>query len=124
MHDGQEGALAEIGLALAMAFFALLVLTLLAMGLPSRSTEEAELAGKGAAEAAERRLVLLDGDRFRDQALRPVDPKALHGPLTLAIDPALPLAAVLVARRRLASRDVALTTLDATWLARIRDHDR
>lgn len=124
MDDGPTGhAMTEIALALAMSFFCLLVLALLSMRVPGsgeeRRTETLAAAGAGAATMAPTdRLVIFHAGRFLDAARQPLDPAAFAGEarIVLAVDPALPMADVLTARRRIAAPDLVITPLDGAWL--------
>lgn len=137
----QDNAMAEIALALAMAFFALMVLTLISMGSGASGRELALPAGaavaasdaphgnpSAAAPVRPEDLVVFYNDRFFDAALRPFDPAAVtanNGRRTvLALPPHLSLAEALEASRRLGRRDPVVTTLDADWMARLREFSR
>jgi len=127
MDDGPAGhAMTEIALALAMSFFCLLVLALVTMGTPSAPADSriealAAAPAGGAAEplAPTDRLVVFHRGRFLDAERRPLDLTMLNenGRLVLAVDPGLPLAEVLAARRRLDRPDLVVTPLDPAWLA-------
>lgn len=129
MDDGPAGhAMTEIALALAMSFFCLLVLTLVSLGTPGAGPSPARrieaLAAAPATAAAEEmassdRLVVFHGGRFLDGGGRPLDPATVAGAsrVVLAVDPGLPMAEVLAARRRVAGADLVVTALDAGWLA-------
>jgi hypothetical protein len=130
----QDSVMAEIALALAMGFFSVMVLTMVSMGAgetvstaasPDRITLAASDGGAngGAAKAvaADSVLIFYRG-RFFDAALKSVDPSrpdAVNGQV-LAVEPGLPLEQTLAARRRVASRDLTVTTLDARWLERLK----
>lgn len=142
MGSGVYGnAMTEVALALAMAFFALMVLTLMSMGsdpaaaglsLPAGVTargESAQPKGPAPVEAVSaERLVIFYADSYFDSALRPLDPGA--GPAdsgqrtVLALPPELSLSQALVASRRLGRPDPIVTTLDAAWMARLREMSR
>lgn len=126
------GAMTEIALALAMAFFCILVLALVSMGNPGTSPASvgpvglgprlATAAGGSATRAVggDETLVLFHAGRFLDRAGAPLDPAAaMAGPVVLAIDPALPLDQVLAARAALAGADVTVTPLDPVWIAHL-----
>lgn len=122
------GALTEIALALAMAFFCILVLTLVSVGNPAdggslSTAPRLETGGPGAASrpvAGDETLVVFHGGRFFDRDGAAVDPAAIpHGPVVLAVDPALPIDSVLAARAAIGRPAVTVTTLDADWLGRL-----
>lgn len=122
----------EIALALAMAFFSLMVLTMISMGAGGAKTAPAataELAParSGAATATqppgpEDVVVVYYGGRFLDTNLRPVDPSALGTTkrVVLALDPALPLDKALHVRASLSLPNLIVSTLDERWLAALR----
>ncbi len=127
-----SNAMTEIALALAMAFFSIMVLTMLSMGAefqsapsPAAAAERLDLApsalpADGAADnvAAEETVLLHFRGRFLDAKLQPVDPQTLpaDGIIVLAIDPALPIAEAVEIRERIPTTNLVVTTLDARWL--------
>lgn len=120
--DAIGGAMTEVALALSMAFFCLLVLALISMGIPAAETVRLETEGRG--DSAPRlldeteRLILFHAGRFLDRAGGEVDPAAIGGPVVLAVDPALPLDRVLAARSRFAT-EVTVSPLDPDWLTHL-----
>lgn len=134
MHDGQNNAMAEIALALAMAFFSVMVLTMVSMGAgfvePSASypvllegvelrppTPPSVTAETVPGNTAGRRVVVFDGSTFRDDSLASLDPRTIGvgEPAILAVDPSLSMTRVLAARERIPSQDLIVTTLDQRW---------
>ena len=131
------GAMTEIALALAMAFFCILVLALVSMGNPTAGPAGvgaidvgpiglgprlATVDGGSATRAVggDETLVLFHAGRFLDRTGAPLDPAfMMAGPVVLAIDPALPLDRVLAARAVLAGVDVTVTPLDPAWTAHL-----
>ena len=113
--------MAEIALALAMAFFAIMVLAMISMGLPTATSGLAVAEAQGAAKAADtpRRTLIHWRGRWLDASLQPVDPATAAEPALLAVDPALPLSQALEARRAVRSPDVLVATLDAAWIERL-----
>lgn len=133
---GQDNAMTEIALALAMAFFAIMVLALISMGaepnagsavlsagVPARAS--ADEASPGADAVPPEQLVVYYDNQFLDANLRPFDPlHAAHSwpaAAVLAVPPDLPLAKVLSVRRRLAPAEPTVTILDDRWLERLRE---
>lgn len=133
--SAMTGAMTEIALALAMAFFCLLVLTLVSMGNPGGTPEgepatgaavpagtlprlgTAERAVAGRPLAAAETLVLFHGGRFLDRDGGSVTPSSVsQGAVVLAVDPSLPLDAVLDARARFNGPNVTITPLDPAWV--------
>lgn len=139
MGTGVHGnAMAEIALALAMAFFALMVLTLISMGAGQAASDIALPAGvtardnqdppheEGPAEAVQAdRLVIYYADRFFDAALRPIDPAAppadAGARTVLALPPTLSLSQAMAASRRLGRHNATLTALNPEWMSRLRE---
>jgi len=138
-----ENPMAEIALALAMGFFAIMVLAVVSMTaghaqaaldkeeslrfvaavLQPAAGESQPAATRMAPELDE--LVIFYQGRFLDSELRPVDPAALSSasaggrtgaPIVLAIPPDLSLAAAMNARAGIDREDVVVATLDQRWL--------
>jgi hypothetical protein len=131
----QDSVMAEIALALAMGFFSVMVLTMVSMGageaeiLPAASPDRVALAasdggtkGGAAAPVAAGSVLIFYRGRFFDAALKPIDPSRFDAGSgqVLAVEPGLPLEEALAARRRIAGRDLTVTTLDARWLERLK----
>ncbi len=128
-----DSGLTEIALALAMAFFSIMVLAMISLSVPvlrdpTGAADAGGLVVKPAATAAAtdlqgvpgaRTLVVLHGGRFLDADLAPLAPAAVEGPVILAIAPTLPLQQAIAARRELVAADVIVSTLDEPWLARL-----
>jgi hypothetical protein len=119
--------MAEIALALSMAFFSILVLALVSM----RAGDGAAAAGMTLAAAAaapapvEQTVLVHWQGRLLDTALHPVSIDDLPaGPLVLAVAPDLPVADAVALRQRFAGRDLTVTALDARWLARLKESTR
>ena len=127
-------AMTEIALALAMAFFSLMVLTLVSMGagdgsasIPSQDTTAVKLTPPkaDAPEATvqtvteDDTLILFKDGAFFDRNLAAVDPKGLSptGRVVLAIDPATPLADAMDARANFKTDNLIVSTLDPRWQA-------
>lgn len=132
------GALTEIALAVAMAFFSILILTLVSVGNPAASDGRAaprlEIAGGADAEGADTRgrpvaadetLIVFHGGRYLDREGRVTDPRALaDGPVVLAVDPGLSVDRVLAARAAVGRHAVTVTTLDPAWVRRLGGPER
>jgi hypothetical protein len=145
MTGGDGGnAMTEIALALAMAFFAIMILTMVSMGGQGRAKET--LAARADAEPlrllapapqdgggqgargprilAPRQLIIFSGGRFLDTKLQVLGPAALAAMKrpVLALSPALSLAEVMAAKDRLALPGLTVTALDRRWLEAIKEH--
>lgn len=135
MEDtGYGNAMTEIALALAMAFFSIMVLTMISMGVgpadspPSAAAAVVAPAKPETAPAAaivpqgEDRVVVYYAGHYMNRDLAPVDPAGLRGPgrVILALDPALPMSEALAARGRINVENLVVSVLDDRWLNRLR----
>ena len=130
--DGHYGnAMTEIALALAMAFFSIMVLAMVSMGAGS---QPADVAGKalpdslkvlpskpatGASSATgQPPVIVFYQGQYLDEELIPLDVDRLPAgeAVVLAIDPALPLSAAIQARTGLGRKNITVTTLDQRWM--------
>lgn len=132
-ESGYGNAMTEIALALAMAFFSIMVLTMISMGVGStdqkpvaaavvapakpETTQAAEIA-----PGEEDTVVVFYGGRFLDRNLAPTDPTTIRsrGRVILALDPALPMNEALAARGRINVENLVVSVLDDRWLNRLR----
>ncbi len=142
MGSDSGNAMTEIALALAMAFFAIMILTMVSMDGQDRviqvnqikttseqirllATEGQASQGKGKARVLQARdLIIFTGGRFFDDKLQPLDRArmaAMKEPV-LTVAPRLSLAEVLAAKVRLALPDLTVTTLNQHWLDAIKEH--
>ncbi len=140
LRDGSHNnAMAECALALAMAFFSIMVLTMVSMGAgfgsgrtgTPASGERIAIRPSTPSGAPEIRREADDTDkilihyrgRFYDRKLEPLAPDAVpsEGRTILAIDPALPLAEAIAVRQRIANPDLIVTTLHARWLDALKE---
>ncbi|MEQ9643479.1 MAG: hypothetical protein RIM84_25900 [Alphaproteobacteria bacterium] len=123
--------MAEIALALAMAFFSLLVLALVSMRAGEGVSSSQVAAGMvlaasgGAAAPAPRQVLVHWRGRLLDPQLNDIEPERLPaGPLILAVAPDLPVAEAVALRQRFTGRDLTVTALDARWLERLKESTR
>ena len=133
-ENAPENAMTEIALALAMGFFSLMVLTLISMGagqsktgapavLSLAPTSSRNQPAAAATSPGIDLVIIFDGKRFLDTALRPVDPQtviqSMTGParrIVLALDPSLPLKDAMAARARVNAPNLVVSSLDERWL--------
>jgi hypothetical protein len=141
MTGGDSGnAMTEIALALAMAFFAIMILTMVSMGaggpattalaapditrlVPSTQPASTEKTSAPARKIEPRQIVVFALGRFFDAALKPLDPAAvadMDQPV-LAVPPDLTFAQVMAAKRRLPVPDITVTGLDPRWLQSLKE---
>jgi hypothetical protein len=137
MHgDFQTNALAEIGLALAMALFSIMILTLVSMGAgnaPSKSAQaaadvvslRASHAKKSPTQPAAKTkttsrdsIIIYYGSRYYDSELKPINVESLAGKeeVVLAVDPKLSVTDAVRAQKYIAAMKLVVTTLDENWL--------
>ena len=147
MHDGSHNnAMTEIALALAMAFFSIMVLTMVSMGaghsapsvaVDSASVSKADQMSIAPSDRAEpessadtqprpRDTVIIHYQgRFLNAELQPVDPAAFtgsrSGPLVVAIAPTLTLQEAMSVRAQVSATEVTVTTLDQRWLTSLKE---
>ena len=137
----QSNAMTEIALALAMAFFSIMVLAMLSMGsamqaqsarapgleegirLTSLAAAGAEVASVRAV-AADKVIVHWRGN-FYDGALKPIKLSALvtDGHRVLAIAPDLSIAEAMAVREMIATAELEVTTLDTRWMQTLEERD-
>jgi hypothetical protein len=144
-------AMTEIALALAMAFFAIMILTMVSMGggqsgaaaqmarktnsgmpaaglrmLPSGDKEAAKTDAGATRVIKPRQLIIFSGGRFLDDKLQLLDRAAMTAMTrpVLAVSPELSMARVMAAKKRLALPGLTVTTLNQHWLEAIREHEK
>lgn len=136
-----DTAMTEIALALAMAFFSLMVLAMMSMAVPSTEPAMAAVAPAetvalavvsrepqpSTADGSARQLIIHYAERLWTSELAPLDlgseaaATLRGGPVVLAVAPDLPLGEAVALRQRLAIPDLVVSTLDEPWLARLRE---
>ena len=130
-----SNAMTEIALALAMAFFSIMVLAMVSMSIPregaaSADASEAALDLTPAATANDQTatlvsapfLVIFHEGRFLGEDLRALDIQSLpQTRLVLAIAPDTEMAAAMRIRERIARPDLTVTTLDDRWITALKE---
>jgi hypothetical protein len=132
-NSGSGNAMTEIALALAMAFFSIMVLTMISMRVGNGQVSTANVAvlaqsisgsQSGAKIAPDRNDVVLIHYRgvFLNKNMTKTDPGSLNGSqrVILALDPALPLDEAISVRARLNHPNLIVSTLDKKWLEALR----
>ena len=142
MHsEYQSNAMTEIALALAMAFFGIMVLAMLSMGsalktetsvapnltegihlsLPAETNVETVKARKVAAEE----VIIYWSGRFFDSSLEPIVPETLadHERLVLAIAPDLSIREAMAERKQITAAGLEITALDSRWMNTLEERD-
>ena len=137
MHEHTpHQAMTEIALALSMAFFCLMVLSLVAVGVPNSQvqtpvqmpfdTPMMQLNDSPLRDTlttdTEGRWVIYFHQAFYDLELKVLDPAELvQGRLLLAVAPDLDLQQLLAAQAQINSPDVSITLLDDAWISRLEE---
>ncbi len=130
---GYGNAMTEIALALAMAFFSIMVLTMISMGVGEGKTDPAVGAVMAPAQTdtapaaqvsqeKDDRIVIYFAGRYMDKDLAALDPASLHtnSRVILALDPALPVGEALAARGGINVENLVVSVLDERWLNRLK----
>jgi len=125
-HQQHENPMTEIALALAMGFFSIMVLTLISFGSPAAqlaavtvapSPEESAVGGAVENQSTDL-IVIVDDGRYLDTEMAPLTPAAIDahvGRVVLAVDPAMPLQAVIELRGQLRARNLVVVNLNTAW---------
>ena len=130
-----SNALVEISLALAMAFFSIMVLTMVSMGTGFQAVPDAPPLAFEAitvAPAASPSSESLESDalvivyhqgRFYDADLTPIDPRLITGQtrVVLALAPSLTMTEAIALREEIVAKDVIITTLSEDWLRTLKE---
>jgi len=132
-EPGAGNAMTEIALALAMAFFSIMVLTMISMGTglqPKRPAVGAVLAPAATTENSssvitpgpEDAIFIYYKGRFFDRELKPAEPKAPQagGRVILALSPEISVKEALDARARVETPNLIVSVLDERWLKTLR----
>ena len=147
MNSASSGnAMTEVALALAMAFFSLMVLTMVSMGTPQEAPQSAaKVANKSpkmvlaqvskevsnetsnkATDAPKKTrkratLIVFWKGQFLDRNLQSLDLKAqkFDGRVILALPPDLPMGQALDARAKIKAGNLVVSTLNDRWLDRL-----
>lgn len=129
INDGAN-PLAEVALALAMAFFSLMILMLFAMvnapqadGTESAAaTVEMNTNAKAkATDDAERQLVVFTEDGVFDSTLTPLDPAGIdtQRPVILAVSDRMPISRITGFQRQYPELTLEIAELTPEWQARL-----
>ena len=130
-HSGGN-AMTEIALALSMAFFSIMVLTMISMGTGVQSKRPAVGAVLAPAAAANSPAVITPGPKdliliyylgqFFDLELKPVEPVAQKagGRIILALSPEISVKEALDVRALVKTKNLIVSTLDERWLKTLR----
>lgn len=136
MNSATSGnAMTEVALALAMAFFSLMVLTMVSMGTPQKLEQTAEKSSDNApkmtlgltstsSKKAEKKptLVVFWKGQFLDRNLHRLDMQTqkFEGRVILALPPDLPMGQALNARAKIKAGNLVVSALNDKWLDRLK----
>ena len=123
LSDESGNPLAEIGLALSMAFFSLMILMLVAVLNSPPTNQQIKMGNDGASPTSEKMdLFVYSGGQLYDKDLTRLNVSALPADqkILLAVDPQLELSAVLEIVGKVGHQNLQITKLDAAWQARLK----
>ena len=125
LSDDGGNPLAEVGLALSMAFFSLMILMLVAILNSSPNKERVKMGNDGNQQPTEKMdfYVYSQGQLF-DKNLKPqnIDTLPEHRKILLAVDPQLELSAVLDIITQVSHQNLQITKLDLAWQERLQQY--
>ena len=125
LSDDGGNPLAEVGLALSMAFFSLMILMLVAILNSSPNKERVKMGKDGNQQPTEKMdfYVYSQGQLF-DKNLKPqnIDTLPEHRKILLAVDPQLELSAVLDIITQVGHQNLQITKLDLAWQKRLQQY--
>ena len=135
----QSDAMTEVALALAMAFFAVMVLAMVSMGASLHSPDRALELDRGVAiqpssddvsgnhlDVSPEALLIHFGGQFFDSDLERIEPNdvAARNIRVLAITPNLSIAEAIAVRERLPIKNIEVTVLTDEWLRVLEEKSR
>ena len=123
LSDEGGNPLAEVGLALSMAFFSLMILMLVAVLNSPTTNQQIKMGNDGTSPTSEKMdLFVYSGGQLYDKDLTRLNVSALPADqkILLAVDPQLELSAVLEIVGKVGHQNLQITKLDAAWQARLK----
>ncbi len=124
LSDEGGNPLAEVGLALSMAFFSLMILMLVAVLNSAPTNQQIKMGNDGTSPTSEKMdLFVYSGGQLYDKDLTRLNIAALPADqkILLAVDPQLELSAVLEIVGKVGHQNLQITKLDAAWQARLKN---
>jgi hypothetical protein len=124
LSDEGGNPLAEVGLALSMAFFSLMILMLVAVLNSAPTNQQIKMGNDGTSPTSEKMdLFVYSGGQLYDKDLTRLNVAALPADqkILLAVDPQLELSAVLEIVGKVGHQNLQITKLDAAWQARLKN---
>ena len=125
LSEESGNPLAEVGLALSMAFFSLMILMLVAILNTAPTNQQVKMGDNGTSPTTEKMdLFVYSGGQLYDKDLTRRDVTALPADqkILLAVDPKLELSAVLESIGEVGHENLEITNLDGAWQARLKDN--
>ena len=141
----QNNALVEIALALAMAFFSIMVLAMVSMGVPDKikqtqkslktqfydvialhpSADNKQAASNTLASGQIKRneMIIFYQNKFMDTELKevPTDQLGALNIKIVAVEPSIPAAEALRVQKIFSSNSIVITLLNNSWLKRLKE---
>ena len=124
LSDEGGNPLAEIGLALSMAFFSLMILMLVAVLNSAPTDQQIKMGNDGTSLTSEKMdLFVYSGGQLYDKDLTRLNVAALPADqkILLAVDPQLELSAILEIVGKVGHQNLQITQLDAAWQAHLKN---
>ena len=125
LSDDGGNPLAEVGLALSMAFFSLMILMLVAVLNSSPNKQRVKMGKDGNQQATEKMdfYVYSKGQLFdKNLKAQNIDTLPEHQKILLAVDPQLELSAVLDIITQVGHQNLQITKLDLAWQKRLQQY--
>ena len=125
LSDDGGNPLAEVGLALSMAFFSLMILMLVAILNSSPNKQRVKMGKDGNQQATEKMdfYVYSKGQLFdKNLKAQNIDTLPVHQKILLAVDPQLELSAVLDIITQVGHQNLQITKLDLAWQKRLQQY--
>ena len=123
LSEESGNPLAEVGLALSMAFFSLMILMLVAILNTAPTNQQVKMGDNGTSPTTEKMdLFVYSSGQLYDKDLTRLNVSALPADqkILLAVDPQLELSAVLEIVGKVGHQNLQITKLDAAWQARLK----
>ena len=123
LSDDGGNPLAEVGLALSMAFFSLMILMLVAVLNSAPNSQNVKMGKDGTSPTTEKMdLYIYSDGKLYDEQLNAILPNTLseQQKILLAVDPQLELTAVLDIIGQVGHQNLQITKLDTAWQERLR----
>jgi len=126
LSDEGGNPLAEVGLALSMAFFSLMILMLVAVLNSAPTNQQIKMGNDGTSPTSEKMdLFVYSGGQLYDKNLTRLNVAALPADqkILLAVDPQLELSAILEIVGKVGHQNLQITQLDAAWQAHLKNKE-